>query len=210
MKVFGRGLVAMGGVGLMFGVFGPWISDQINELRVAHSAPLQTAMVRQKLSLLPADAQKSPAVLQLQTALVRDGQLGEYEQRWSRAVGVLLSEEDRQKGLLWADLNSPSPPPPQEAPGVDGDVSSLATILLETYGYQVVQPPEIPAQDPWVGVDRRRRTRVLVALVQHQALTPEKAHQILSVTLDLLQHQIERSENLETIKMLLPVAMGEG
>ena len=210
MKAFWRGLLALGGVGLLFGIFGPWVSGQINELRVAHSAPLQTAMVRQKLSLLPADAQKSPAVLQLQTALVRDGQLGEYEQKWSRAIGAILSEEQREKGLLWADLNSPSPPPPQEAPGVDGDVSALATVLLETYGYQTVQMPEIPAQDPWVGVDRRRRTRVLVALVAHQALKPEAAHQILSVTLDLLQHQMERSENLDTIKMLLPIAMGEG
>ena len=148
--------------------------------------------------------------MQLQAALVLDGQLMEGEQRWSRGIAEILSVSQRQQGLFSADRDAPSYPPPLEATGVDGDVSHLAHLLLEHYGYTVVEPPEIPARDPWVGVDRRTRTRVLMALTEQQLLEPAQAQQILSLTFLLLQQQIQRSENLDTIKKLLPVAMGEG
>lgn len=193
---------------LLFGGLGPWMSGRIQDLRMARSAPVQVESVRQKLALLPKDAQNSPAVQQLQEALRVDGQLREGEQRWSRGIATLLSDAQREEGLAKADLLAPSPPPPLEATGVDGDVSHLATLLLERYGYPTGDMPEVPARDPWVGVDRRSRTRMLVALAEQNALQPEQARQISLLTLQLLEEQLQRSENLKTVERLLPVAMG--
>lgn len=191
---------------LLFGGLGPWMSGRIQDLRIARSAPLQVESVRQKLALLPKEAQNSPVVQQLQEALLLDGQLREGEQRWSRGIAALLTDAQREEGLAQADFSAPSPPPPLEATGVDGDVSHLATLLLERYGYPTGEMPEVPARDPWVGVDRRSRTRMLVALADR--LEPEQARQILLLTLQLLEEQLQRSENLKTVEKLLPVAMG--
>lgn len=207
-------LVRTGLAGLLLLVaatgIGPSVKNWIDTVRISRSAPLQTSEVRRKLALLPADAKQAPAALQLQQALTMDAAWLAEEEAWSRGVGALLTEEQRQSGQARVDLQAPTVPPPRECPGVDGDISRLAQVLLQKYGYEGVPVPVPPTRDPWIGTDRRSRTRALIVLAEQAELQPEQAQQLLSSTLNLLHLEIQRAENLSWIKKLLPVVMGEG
>lgn len=207
-------LVRTGLAGLLLLVaatgIGPSVKNWIDTVRISRSAPLQTSEVRRKLALLPADARQAPAALQLQQALTMDAAWLAEEEAWSRGVGALLTEEQRQSGQARVDLQAPTVPPPRECPGVDGDISRLAQVLLQNYGYEGVPVPVPPTRDPWIGTDRRSRTRALIVLAEQAELQPEQAQQLLSSTLNLLHLEIQRAENLSWIKKLLPVVMGEG
>lgn len=207
-------LVRTGLAGLLLLVaatgIGPSVKNWIDTVRISRSAPLQTSEVRRKLALLPADAKQAPAALQLQQALTMDAAWLAEEEAWSRGVGALLTEEQRQSGQARVDLQAPTVPPPRECPGVDGDISRLAQVLLQNYGYEGVPVPVPPTRDPWIGTDRRSRTRALIVLAEQAELQPEQAQQLLSSTLNLLHLEIQRAENLSWIKKLLPVVMGEG
>lgn len=188
----------------------PFLLGEIDALRVAHSAPLQSRVVRQKLSRLPEEEQQKIPAQQLAVALTNDAELERAEETWTRGVGAILTVSQQKQGMeaIVVD-NSPPHPPPPECPGVEGDIAALASLLIQNYGYQGITPTKIPDRDPWVGPDRRSRGRALLALAEAHALTPEQAAALLSLSLDLLEVQRERAENREMMEKLLPVVMGE-
>lgn len=210
MTVFAR--TGLAGLLLLLAAaeFGPAVKNWIEEVRITRSAPLQTGDVRRKLALLPSEAREAPTAQQLQQALTMDAAWLAEEEAWSRGVGALLTDAQRQAGQARVDMQAPTVPPPRECPGVDGDISRLAQVLLQNYGYEGVPVPVPPTRDPWIGTDRRSRTRALIVLAERLELEPDQAQQLLSSTLNLLQIEIKRAENLDWIKKLLPVVMGEG
>ena len=204
-----RGLLFLLLFAAFFGGIAPPLLAQMDALRMARSAPLQSRLVRQKLSRLPAEEQQKTEAQQLQLALERDTELERAEERWTRGVGALLSPAQQKQALSPEFLEGPSWPPPPECPGVEGDIAHLAERLIEVYGYQPASSPEIPDRDPWVGPDRRSRSRALVGMVQARLLEPSQAASLLALSLELLEVQRERAENRERMEELLPVVMGE-
>lgn len=63
--------------------------------------------------------------------------------------------------------------------------------------------PAVPAEDVWLGVDRRTRARGLAAMANLHELQPETAHAILLATLSFLNRQVERAKDVREIGELV-------
>ncbi len=209
MRPLDRALTAALVIGLWLGGLTPWVLEVLDGQRAGRASPQGPGDVRKRLSLLPSDAGETPAVARLHAALARDEELMRIESDWNRAVAGLLTDPQRAQAVALADLRSPTPPPPFEAPEADGDVVAVARAIIERYGYDEREPPKTPAKDRWPGADRRTRARGLVALVRGPGLEAEVAHNLLAVTLSFLDAQLQRADNMAMIQTLLPVAMGE-
>ena len=188
----------------------PWLGARIREGRATRAAPPAPMEVEARLALLPAAELAAAPVQQLQPILARAQVLAEAEGEWSRIMASALTQAERQRAVEIADLESPTVPPPFEAPEVDADVIALARVLLDRYGFVDGPAPVAPGQDLWPGADRRARTRGIHALAVRKELSEDAAHVILIATLAFLDQQVERAHTLEQMGKLFSVAMGEG
>lgn len=201
--------MAMVALGAWFTIATPLALHGLKAHKQGRATPPTAAEVRARLALLPADARRTPTVARLEAVLAADPAFADAEFTWNHVVAGTLTEAERTQGLALADLTSPTPPPPTEAPEADADLVSVARAILEVYGYDEAPDAEVPQLDPWPGTDRRTRARAVVALVRGPGIDPRAARTILHATLTLLRAQLDRAENMHTMEELLPIAMGQ-
>ncbi|MSP54725.1 MAG: hypothetical protein EXR69_03835 [Myxococcales bacterium] len=209
MTAVGRLAVGLTCIALWIRLGGPAATGLLQQASRERAGPPAVADVRARLALLPNDARSTPTVGLLLAALHDHDATDEAEGQWSRTIAAALSAEQRALACDLADLDAPTPPPPFEAPSLDGDLVGLVEALMATYGYAEVPPSGAPSKDLWPGTDRRTRARGILALVHRRDFDDRTAHVILAVSLTFLDTQLDRASNLAQVAKLLPIAMGE-
>ena len=209
MRPLGRAWLCLLLLGAWFSVGAPLAAHTLEANKQGRASLPSPGDLSKRLALLPADALDAPAVVALKIAIAADPEYAKAEFTWNREVAAALSTEERATALTLADLDSPSPSPPAEARQANGDMVAVASTLLHRYGYLDLPDVDAPTDDAWPGPDRRTRARGIVALAEGPGLNPTAAQTILHATLRLLQSELDRAHNTETMQLLLPVAMGK-
>lgn len=186
-----RALVALG-VGLTwFGAVGPALGNRVRQLRAEAARSLSVAEIRAALRTT-GTRPDAPLAALLDEAAAAEAREGE----WNVLVAEVLDPDQRKQALaLEPDLAAV--PPNGDMRFVEPELPALAEALLRAHGLGEPELPAMPLRDPWPGVDRRRRARGLLALVQaapsESGLRPEQAQILLRITLDAMEVQVERA-----------------
>ncbi len=181
---------------------GPAAGGRLDALALRNAGSVEVGATAAKWAALSSRDRRTPAGIELGALLRRESAVVQREEGWNRRVASVVGARLRAEGLALADLDAPAPRPPASAPAADGDTVALLDTLVRRYG---VDPDAVlpdPTEDEWPSVDRRTRTRALLALARADRLDATSAGVIVAATLDLLDAWEERSRGAARMQVL--------
>jgi hypothetical protein len=155
---------------------------------------------------LRALAASAPDDIEVQSLLGTANAVEDFERQgkaFERALAAVLTVGERELSLNLADSVELEKPAFAVA-GVDPDLVSLASTLVNRYGYTSIKVDNLTEYDLWPEIGANRRVRAIAALVSGPGVDVWRGRTMTAIVLEMLKVQRSAAAANQALLRLLP------